>query len=188
MHTALFHLLATPNIWAQTPLPNWYMPSTKNTVSAHHLYDTGLDCFSFNTCSQTRSAGGRTLLLENNGVNMHLPEAPQVLVDQPLSWPQQELTIPPRSVEISLHDCSHLVHPLIPFYFSPEKQSAFICKWENCTSTHDFRREIDLMRHMKTIQVAPQAFLCQTYLCGKAFSRKDKLRYHMSRVHRVKLK
>ncbi|CEL11191.1 hypothetical protein ASPCAL14294 [Aspergillus calidoustus] len=80
---------------------------------------------------------------------MHLPEAPQVLVDQPLLWPQQELATPP----------------------SPEKQSAFICKWENCTSTHVFRREIDLIRHIKTIHVAPQAFLCQTYLRGKAFSR-----------------
>ncbi|KAL3440462.1 hypothetical protein BJX65DRAFT_27363 [Aspergillus insuetus] len=70
---------------------------------------------------------------------------------------------------------------------SPTQPESFICKWENCTSTHVFRREIDLMRHVKTIHVAPQAFPCHVGLCGRAFPRKDKLRDHMARVHQVNL-
>lgn len=57
------------------------------------------------------------------------------------------------------------------------------CRWENCTSKNCFRREADLMRHIKTIHVSPRAHECPVSNCGRCFGRKDHLGQHKKRRH-----
>ncbi|KAL2841152.1 hypothetical protein BJY01DRAFT_14478 [Aspergillus pseudoustus] len=55
------------------------------------------------------------------------------------------------------------------------------CQWEGCTSRTLFRRENDLLRHLRTIHIAPSAFRCLD--CSKAFGRKDHLQNHRRKIH-----
>ncbi|KAL4789162.1 hypothetical protein BDV19DRAFT_395302 [Aspergillus venezuelensis] len=58
------------------------------------------------------------------------------------------------------------------------------CRWEGCTSATLFRREADLMRHLKTIHVSPQAYHCPVFNCDRVFGRKDHVNQHVNRRHR----
>ncbi|KAE8415233.1 hypothetical protein BDV36DRAFT_263237 [Aspergillus pseudocaelatus] len=57
------------------------------------------------------------------------------------------------------------------------------CKWEGCTSIKCFNREADLLRHVKTIHIAPRSYRCNVDGCFKSFNRDDNLKEHMLRVH-----
>ncbi|OJI97462.1 hypothetical protein ASPVEDRAFT_36875 [Aspergillus versicolor CBS 583.65] len=62
----------------------------------------------------------------------------------------------------------------------------FRCKWEDCTSTRHFSRVGDLIRHIKSIHIAPNAYPCRAQDCGKAFGRPDHLQEHTRRCHQVR--
>ncbi|KAI9371616.1 hypothetical protein BJX61DRAFT_543494 [Aspergillus egyptiacus] len=55
------------------------------------------------------------------------------------------------------------------------------CKWEGCRSIQTFRKGSDLIRHIKTIHIFPDAYPCRE--CGKKFGRKDHLQGHTERRH-----
>ncbi|KAL4878098.1 hypothetical protein BJY04DRAFT_221454 [Aspergillus karnatakaensis] len=61
--------------------------------------------------------------------------------------------------------------------------AVFRCKWEGCQSSTSFRREPDLIRHLKSIHIRPDAYACQFDGCTKAYGRKDHLQEHMRRAH-----
>lgn len=60
---------------------------------------------------------------------------------------------------------------------------SFRCKWEDCASTRHFARVGDLIRHIKSIHIAPNAYPCRVQNCGKAFGRPDHLQEHTRRCH-----
>ncbi|KAL4893327.1 hypothetical protein BDV59DRAFT_193173 [Aspergillus ambiguus] len=65
---------------------------------------------------------------------------------------------------------------------SAHRPPVFECKWQGCPSSTRFSSKGDLVRHIKSIHVAPDAYSCQN--CGKFFGRKDHLRDHQRRRHR----
>ncbi|PLB53302.1 hypothetical protein P170DRAFT_353006 [Aspergillus steynii IBT 23096] len=56
------------------------------------------------------------------------------------------------------------------------------CKWQGCFSATRFSSEGDLVRHLKSIHISPDAYPCPD--CGRCFGRKDHLRDHQKRRHR----
>ncbi|KAL3481546.1 hypothetical protein BJX99DRAFT_148701 [Aspergillus californicus] len=61
----------------------------------------------------------------------------------------------------------------------PNHNPVYQCKWLGCRSTTSFRREIDLMRHLKTVHVSPKAYPCTELNCPMGFGRKDHLKAHL---------
>ncbi|KAL4904743.1 hypothetical protein BDW74DRAFT_154507 [Aspergillus multicolor] len=59
----------------------------------------------------------------------------------------------------------------------------FQCKWEGCLTLNPFRREGDLIRHLKTIHISPARYPCLLKNCTKVFRRKDHLLQHQKRRH-----
>ncbi|KAL4928146.1 uncharacterized protein BDV17DRAFT_264895 [Aspergillus undulatus] len=59
----------------------------------------------------------------------------------------------------------------------------FRCRWEGCQSSTLFRRETDLLRHIKTIHISPEAYPCPEANCDRVFGRKDHVAQHMKRRH-----
>ncbi|PWY79870.1 hypothetical protein BO83DRAFT_414806 [Aspergillus eucalypticola CBS 122712] len=81
---------------------------------------------------------------------------------------------------------SHQLHPApgsrIPRAPSRARSPpTFECKWEGCSSSTRFSTEGDLVRHLKSIHISPDAYSC--LVCGQSFGRKDHLRYHRRRRH-----
>lgn len=62
---------------------------------------------------------------------------------------------------------------------STHQPPVFQCKWLGCRSSASFRRETELIRHLKTIHIAPNAYPCLEPNCGVAFGRKDHLKAHV---------
>ncbi|KAL2785417.1 hypothetical protein BJX66DRAFT_314935 [Aspergillus keveii] len=62
--------------------------------------------------------------------------------------------------------------------FTPQQ-----CQWKNCSSSTVFQREGDLIRHLKTIHISPNAFPCPEPECPRAFGRNDHLKNHMRTMH-----
>jgi hypothetical protein len=58
------------------------------------------------------------------------------------------------------------------------------CKWEDCGSSTIFQREGDLIRHLKTIHISPNAYPCPEPECPRAFGRNDHLKNHLKTIHR----
>lgn len=50
------------------------------------------------------------------------------------------------------------------------------CEWKGCTFPRPFRRDAELMRHIKTVHVARDAYKCP--VCGRGFGRKDRMEDH----------
>jgi hypothetical protein len=63
--------------------------------------------------------------------------------------------------------------------FTPQQ-----CQWKNCSSSTIFQREGDLVRHLKTIHISPNAFPCPEPDCTRAFGRNDHLKNHLKTMHR----
>ncbi|KAL2835417.1 hypothetical protein BJY01DRAFT_223687 [Aspergillus pseudoustus] len=72
--------------------------------------------------------------------------------------------------------------PLSPLHAVQNR--SFECKWRGCKSSRPFRRETDLIRHLRTIHISPAAFVCPEGSCGKPFGRRDHLMEHLKRRHR----
>ncbi|KAL2801976.1 hypothetical protein BJX63DRAFT_416095 [Aspergillus granulosus] len=62
--------------------------------------------------------------------------------------------------------------------FTPKK-----CMWEGCNSSTSFQREGDLIRHLKTIHISPDAYPCHEAKCSKTFGRNDHLQNHLRKRH-----
>ncbi|GLA48562.1 hypothetical protein AnigIFM63604_004080 [Aspergillus niger] len=81
---------------------------------------------------------------------------------------------------------SQLPHPasesIPPTPCSDHSPPTFECKWRGCSSSTRFSTEGDLVRHLKTIHISPDAYSCS--VCGKTSGRKDHLRDHRRRRHR----
>ncbi|KAL3440149.1 hypothetical protein BJX65DRAFT_291024 [Aspergillus insuetus] len=60
-------------------------------------------------------------------------------------------------------------------------ETNFQCKWAGCRSSRNFRREGDLIRHLRTIHISPTAFVCPD--CQRSFGRRDHLNEHVKRRH-----
>ncbi|KAL4875417.1 hypothetical protein BJY04DRAFT_202167 [Aspergillus karnatakaensis] len=60
---------------------------------------------------------------------------------------------------------------------------AFRCQWKGCHSTTIFHREADIMRHIRSIHLAPDAYPCLENGCKRSFGRKDYLQEHVRRCH-----
>ncbi|KAL2862619.1 uncharacterized protein BJX67DRAFT_365887 [Aspergillus lucknowensis] len=65
----------------------------------------------------------------------------------------------------------------------PDDARVFRCKWQGCRSYTSFRRETDLLRHLRTVHVSPKAYPCPEPNCDKGFGRKDHLRTHQRNCH-----
>ncbi|KAE8423474.1 hypothetical protein BDV36DRAFT_242659 [Aspergillus pseudocaelatus] len=59
------------------------------------------------------------------------------------------------------------------------------CRWEGCTSRRQFNREADLVRHIRTLHIAPRSYKCIIENCSKTYNRGDNLKEHILRVHQV---
>ncbi|CEN62296.1 hypothetical protein ASPCAL08933 [Aspergillus calidoustus] len=102
--------------------------------------------------------------------------------------PQQGVTMNPSPKSTSF--------PNDPAYYLPQPSASTIqiqlsalssshahpeglqCKWEGCRARTTFRRANDLIRHIRTIHVAPHEYRCPVEGCGMAFGREDHLRAH----------
>ncbi|KAL2843457.1 hypothetical protein BJX68DRAFT_244004, partial [Aspergillus pseudodeflectus] len=60
---------------------------------------------------------------------------------------------------------------------------ALQCRWQDCTSSTTFRREADLLRHVKTVHVSRDAYRCPESHCDRTFGRRDHLRAHRRNRH-----
>ncbi|KAL2840137.1 hypothetical protein BJX68DRAFT_190066 [Aspergillus pseudodeflectus] len=60
---------------------------------------------------------------------------------------------------------------------------SYTCKWEGCISTIVFRREADLIRHLRTIHISPNQYPCTEPNCNWTFGRRDHLLHHVRRRH-----
>ncbi|OJJ03870.1 hypothetical protein ASPVEDRAFT_762734 [Aspergillus versicolor CBS 583.65] len=72
----------------------------------------------------------------------------------------------------------------IPSIADTHQPPVFQCKWQGCRSSASFRRQVDLIRHLKTIHIAPDAYPCREPNCGVAFGRKDHLKAHSKMHHK----
>ncbi|RDW68828.1 uncharacterized protein DSM5745_08588 [Aspergillus mulundensis] len=59
----------------------------------------------------------------------------------------------------------------------------FRCKWQGCDGSHYFKREGDLVRHLRTIHISPGSYPCHAEGCTKVFGRRDHLCQHTKRRH-----
>ncbi|OJI99705.1 hypothetical protein ASPVEDRAFT_70037 [Aspergillus versicolor CBS 583.65] len=87
-----------------------------------------------------------------------------------------------------LHHAGLQANPRQPAFqasqtLSPSDSPRLQCRWEDCTRKTCFRREADLMRHIRTVHVSPNAYVCPERNCGRPFGRKDHLGQHRKRRH-----
>ena len=73
--------------------------------------------------------------------------------------------------------------PNLPAHQEPEQAAAMLCKWEGCKYVGCFRREVDLLRHVRCVHVSPSSYQCPARGCGKFFNRKDNRDSHFRRRH-----
>ncbi|KAL4908896.1 hypothetical protein BDW74DRAFT_74383 [Aspergillus multicolor] len=82
------------------------------------------------------------------------------------------------------------LRPNIPSGFAGRLHSAYDasprvlrCEWKDCPHRNPFRREGDLLRHVKGAHVSPRSFVCTIDGCWKSFNRNDNLQEHVRRCH-----
>ncbi|KAL4905587.1 hypothetical protein BDW74DRAFT_177959 [Aspergillus multicolor] len=63
-----------------------------------------------------------------------------------------------------------------------EDRPVLNCLWLGCRSHNSFASVADLMRHLKSVHIAPKAFICPEVNCNSRFGRKDHLAVHQ-RTH-----
>ncbi|OGM49576.1 hypothetical protein ABOM_001656 [Aspergillus bombycis] len=59
------------------------------------------------------------------------------------------------------------------------------CEWEGCKNSRQFNRPAELRRHVRTIHVFPKAYECTYAGCRQLFNRKDNLKEHMIKRHKM---
>jgi hypothetical protein len=70
----------------------------------------------------------------------------------------------------------------------PRPATIFECKWEGCQYPGSFNREHDLLRHLRTIHIAPLAHSYPVKECRKVCNREDNLLQHMKNRHGFRYK
>jgi hypothetical protein len=60
---------------------------------------------------------------------------------------------------------------------------AMLCKWEGCKYDGFFKREVDLVRHVRCVHISPRSYSCPAGGCRKSFNRKDNRDAHFRRLH-----
>ncbi|KAL3470116.1 hypothetical protein BJX99DRAFT_240108 [Aspergillus californicus] len=70
---------------------------------------------------------------------------------------------------------------------APPGPLLYQCRWQGCRSTTLFRREHDLLRHLKSIHIRPDAYVCDIGGCRQTFGRRDHLLQHRRRRHLTSL-
>ncbi|KAJ0424703.1 hypothetical protein BJY00DRAFT_276195 [Aspergillus carlsbadensis] len=60
------------------------------------------------------------------------------------------------------------------------------CRWERCQNSTGFKRVSDIIRHIKEVHLAPDAYPCRVHGCGKTFNRAERLRHH-ERTHQPRI-
>ncbi|OJJ29861.1 hypothetical protein ASPWEDRAFT_188278 [Aspergillus wentii DTO 134E9] len=69
----------------------------------------------------------------------------------------------------------------------PEQHpDGYKCRWEGCRYKRNFRRCIELDRHVRTIHIFPRSYHCNVDRCTRSFNRKDNLKEHKIRVHKLR--
>ncbi|KAL5358362.1 hypothetical protein BJX96DRAFT_173366 [Aspergillus floccosus] len=64
-----------------------------------------------------------------------------------------------------------------------EALQTLMCEWKDCNQKRAFRRDAELMRHIMTIHVRPNAYGCPVEGCSRVFNRKDNLKVHLEKKH-----
>ncbi|OJJ01299.1 hypothetical protein ASPVEDRAFT_82824 [Aspergillus versicolor CBS 583.65] len=64
---------------------------------------------------------------------------------------------------------------------TPCPRRLYKCEWRDCHTPGQFHRELDLVRHIRTVHISPDKYRCDS--CGKAFGRKDHLNGHRKKRH-----
>ncbi|CEN62295.1 hypothetical protein ASPCAL08932 [Aspergillus calidoustus] len=124
---------------------------------------------------------------QHNGIPIGLPTQYldlSVPSAQPSLQPQALLMNP--SENLATHQSSqqaltpnHLLDTLAPTV-------RYYCKWERCQNLAGFKRLSEILRHIKEIHLAPDAYTCPVDGCGKTFNRAERLRHH-ERTHRPRI-
>jgi hypothetical protein len=71
-----------------------------------------------------------------------------------------------------------------PFTLDEYDQAAsMVCKWEGCKYRGEFKRKVDLLRHVKLVHISPGGYSCSVEGCVRVFNRKDNRDAHLRRVH-----
>ncbi|KAI9368788.1 hypothetical protein BJX61DRAFT_536966 [Aspergillus egyptiacus] len=76
--------------------------------------------------------------------------------------PRADLTVPPHSR-------------------TPSSSRLYKCEWRDCHTPGRFKRELDLVRHLRTVHISPDRYRCGD--CDRAFGRKDQLNGHRTKHH-----
>ncbi|KAL3465627.1 hypothetical protein BJX64DRAFT_285232 [Aspergillus heterothallicus] len=102
--------------------------------------------------------------------------APQELpLQEPEDWTPGWLAYSPAAGQSPL--------PPPPTTSASDDVRVFRCRWQGCRSNTSFRREADLIRHLRTVHISPKAFPCMEPDCGMGFGRRDHLRMHRRSRH-----
>ncbi|KAE8359566.1 hypothetical protein BDV27DRAFT_149476 [Aspergillus caelatus] len=179
------------------------------STSASSFYVVSSDGHGHNHTNRFPMHNGLWLLADD--FNMEpLPPNPAVIPASPVHYPQWQLDVPLHDGSIVPrptvnHDLEMGLNLRMPTSVQPNSIStagfsyetgakdtkesgknhrpAQRCKWEGCTSTKCFNREADLLRHVKTIHIAPRSYRCNVDGCFKSFNTDDNLKEHILRVH-----
>lgn len=94
-----------------------------------------------------------------------------------------EYVIIPTSAQSSHKLVLQHISPLFSSYTHPRSPATFECKWEGCQYSGSFKREHELLRHLRTIHIAPLAHSCPAIGCDKVCNREDNLLKHIQNRH-----
>ncbi|BCS18262.1 C2H2-type zinc finger protein [Aspergillus puulaauensis] len=64
---------------------------------------------------------------------------------------------------------------------TPSSSRLYKCEWRDCHTPGHFHRELDLVRHLRTVHISPDKYPCDG--CDKTFGRKDHLNGHRKKHH-----
>ncbi|KAL2823290.1 hypothetical protein BDW59DRAFT_163452 [Aspergillus cavernicola] len=97
-------------------------------------------------------------------------------------------TIPMGYPSLSDNDSLHLPHNTTGMpgqTTGSQNNPPLLCEWKDCSPAPYFNRVAELMRHIKSIHVSPDAHSCPVENCGKRFGRRDQLQLHTRRSHKL---
>ncbi|KAB8252807.1 hypothetical protein BDV35DRAFT_386853 [Aspergillus flavus] len=137
-------------------------PRNHTAIHNHNFVNIGLRNTRGNATFEYNAA------LDQHG---HLAGSPTVAVTIPLV--QSQRRIGQHDVPTNVNQSAKDARPILR------------CRWEGCTSRRHFNREADLVRHIKTLHIAPRSYKCVVGDCSKTYNRGDNLKEHMLKVHRI---
>ncbi|KAB8209359.1 hypothetical protein BDV34DRAFT_221749 [Aspergillus parasiticus] len=138
-------------------------PRNHTAIHNHNCVNLGLNSTRWNTAFEDNTA----LDHQHGNLARNLMVAP---------------TIPP--VQFQSRVGQHNVHTNVN-QSAKDARPILRCRWEGCTSRRHFNREADLVRHIKTLHIAPRSYKCVVGDCSKTYNRGDNLKEHMLKVHQI---